>query len=141
MDGIDLTVDRGEILAFIGPNGAGKSTTIKPIIGILYADAGTVRVLGLAPYRDRRAPAYRIGTVFGQKSQLWFHLPPLDSFQLLAHIYDVNRPAARKRIDFLSEVFELQDYLTTPRAQAVARTAYPLRNRRFVDPRAGAAVS
>ncbi len=114
VDGVSFEVERGEILAFIGPNGAGKSTTIKLLTGILYPDSGEVRVLGLDPHRERRALAYRIGTVFGQKSQLWFHLPPSDSFSLLAGIYDIDRERAKRRIEFLTEVFGIGDLLTTP---------------------------
>jgi len=114
VDGIELTVERGEMLAFIGPNGAGKSTTIKLITGILYPDSGSIRVLGMDPHRLRRKLAYRIGTVFGQKSQLWFHLPPMDSFLLLADIYDMDPAEAKKRIGFLTEVFGIEEYLKTP---------------------------
>ncbi len=119
VDGISFQVERGEMLAFIGPNGAGKSTTIKIITGILHPDAPTgekreLSVLGFDPQRDRKRLSYRIGTVFGQKSQLWFHLPPLDSLKLLADIYDVDRASAERRIDFLTEVFEIGDYLHTP---------------------------
>jgi len=111
---ISFSVERGEILAFIGPNGAGKSTTIKLITGILFPTTGEIEVLGLNPHKKRKALAYRIGTVFGQKSQLWFHLPPLDSFRLLADIYDLDRATAGKRIAELTELFEIGDYLRTP---------------------------
>ena len=114
VDGISFEVERGEVLAFIGPNGAGKSTTIKLITGILHPDQGEVRVLGLNPHRDRRKLAYRIGTVFGQKSQLWYHLPALDSFHLLGAIYDLDRAQTRRRTDELAEVFDIKDILTTP---------------------------
>jgi ABC-2 type transport system ATP-binding protein len=114
VDGVSFEVQRGEVLAFIGPNGAGKSTTIKCITGILYPTSGSIRVLGMDPHRHRRALAYRIGTVFGQKSQLWFHLPPMDSFSLLGDIYDLDRREARKRIAFLTETFEIGPYLHTP---------------------------
>lgn len=112
--GISFDVEPGEITAFIGPNGAGKSTTIKLITGILFRDAGSVSVLGMDPQRHRRQLAYRIGTVFGQKSQLWFHLPPLDTFRLMADIYDLPRATAARRIDELSEVFGIGDYLDVP---------------------------
>ncbi len=111
---LDLSVDRGEVLAFIGPNGAGKSTTIKLITGILFPDSGDITVLGLDPHRRRRELAYRIGTVFGQKSQLWFHLPPLDSFHLLGNVYDVPPATLRQRIEELVDVFEIGDLLDQP---------------------------
>jgi ABC-2 type transport system ATP-binding protein len=114
VDGVSFTVERGEVLAFIGPNGAGKSTTIKCITGILYPTTGSIEVLGMDPHKRRKALAYKIGTVFGQKSQLWFHLPPLDSLRLLGDIYDLDRGKARKRIAFLTELFEIGPYLRTP---------------------------
>lgn len=114
VDGITFSVERGEMLAFIGPNGAGKSTTIKLVTGILYPTAGSIRVLGLDPHRQRKALARRIGTVFGQRSQLWYHLPPLDTMLLLADIYDLERQKARARIDFLVEAFGIQEHLRTP---------------------------
>ena len=76
VDGVSFTVEQGEMLAFIGPNGAGKSTTIKMMTGILYPDSGNVEVLGMNPTRKRKRLAYEIGTVFGQKEQLWTHLTP-----------------------------------------------------------------
>ena len=114
VDGISFSVNRGELLAFIGPNGAGKSTTIKLITGILYPNSGSISVLGLNPHRQRRKLSYRIGTVFGQKSQLWFHLPPIDSFRLLGSIYDLDRKETVRSIDALTEVFEIGDYLSVP---------------------------
>ncbi|MBT3273669.1 MAG: ATP-binding cassette domain-containing protein, partial [Spirochaetales bacterium] len=96
---ISFEVEKGDILAFIGPNGAGKSTTIKLITGILFPDNGTISVLGMNPHKDRKKLAYRIGTVFGQKSQLWYHLPPSDSFHLLGSIYDVPRELLEQRIE------------------------------------------
>lgn len=114
VDGISFSVEQGEILAFIGPNGAGKSTTIKMLTGILHPSSGEISVLGLDPVKQRRKLSYRIGTVFGQKSQLWFHLPPTDSFALLGAIYDVDKDTLRKRITELTEAFELGDLLKTP---------------------------
>lgn len=112
--GIDLTVQQGEMLAFIGPNGAGKSTTIKMMTGILQPSAGDLRVAELHPARERQALSRRVGTVFGQKSQLWFHLPPLDSFSLLGAIYDIDTKTLRARIDELVALFELEALLKTP---------------------------
>lgn len=112
--GIDLTVEKGEVLAFIGPNGAGKSTTIKMLTGILHPTSGSATVLGLEPLRQRKQLAYRIGSVFGQKSQLWFHLPPQDSFRLLAGIYELDERQYRERFGALVELFELEDLLKVP---------------------------
>lgn len=112
--GITFTVEQGERLAFIGPNGAGKSTTIKLLVGILYPTGGTATVLGKVPWRERQQLAYEIGAVFGQKSQLWYHLPPADSFDLLARIYGLERSAYRQRLDELVGLFEIGEYLQTP---------------------------
>lgn len=94
VDSVSFGVEEGEILAFIGPNGAGKSTTIKMLTGILYPDSGHVEVLGIDPVRKRRQLAYQIGTVFGQKEQLWTHLTPNDNFRFFGAIYDLDNDAA-----------------------------------------------
>ena len=112
--GISLTCEQGEMLAFIGPNGAGKSTTIKMLTGILHPSSGTAQVLGLTPWRDRERLAFNIASVFGQKSQLWIHLPPLDTFNLLARIYELDDRAYRERRDQLIELFEVGELVRTP---------------------------
>lgn len=111
---ISFTVDSGEIMAFIGPNGAGKSTTIKMLTGILHPTDGNVSVLGLDPAKKRRQLAGQIGTVFGQKSQLWFHLPPTDSFRLLGDIYEVDIADYDKRLNYLVDMFDIGNLLKTP---------------------------
>jgi len=111
---ISFTVEEGERVAFIGPNGAGKSTTIKMLVGILYPTSGQAQVLGLIPWRERQKLAYQIGAVFGQKSQLWYHLPPQDSFDLLARIYELHPAAYRQRLSHLVELFEIGEYLDAP---------------------------
>jgi len=112
--GISFAVEQGERVAFIGPNGAGKSTTIKMLVGILHPTSGEAQVLGKVPWRQRERLAYEIGAVFGQKSQLWYHLPPRDSFDLLAHIYEVPAADYRRRLAHLVELFEIDDYLEAP---------------------------
>jgi len=112
--GITFAVEKGERLAFIGPNGAGKSTTIKMLVGILYPTTGQAQVLGQVPWRERQRLAYEIGAVFGQKSQLWYHLPPCDSFDLLARIYELDAAAYRQRLDYLVNLFEIGEYLQVP---------------------------
>ena len=107
VDNVSFSVEEGEILAFIGPNGAGKSTTIKMLTGILYPDGGKVEVLGIDPVKKRRQLAYQIGTVFGQKEQLWTHLTPYDNFKFFAAIYDIPDREADARIRELGETFEL----------------------------------
>lgn len=110
---IDFTVEQGEVLAFLGPNGAGKSTTIKMLTGILHPSAGEAAVLGFCPWTERHKLAFHIGSVFGQKSQLWYHLPPLDTFELMGRIYEVGLHDFKKRRDDLIECFELGPYLHT----------------------------
>lgn len=114
VNNISLQVERGEILAFIGPNGAGKSTTIKMLTGILYPSSGSIEVLGMNPASKRKQLSFKIGTVFGQKSQLWFHLPPLDSFNLLGNIYEMDKGKLKKRIEFLKEIFEIGELMDIP---------------------------
>jgi len=104
----------GELLGFIGPNGAGKSTTIKMLTGILHPTAGEATVLGLVPWRERRQLAYHIGTVFGQRPQLWFHLPAIDTLRLFGRIYEMDDALVRRRIGLLAEAFEIGHLLETP---------------------------
>lgn len=111
---LDLDIDKGESLAFIGPNGAGKSTTIKILTGILHPTAGEAEVLGLVPWRDRIQLSYRIGSVFGQKSQLWLHLPATDTFELLSRVYELDRAKFKRRRDELISLFEIEEYKDVP---------------------------
>ncbi len=112
--GVTFAVERGEMLAFIGPNGAGKSTTIKMMTGILHPTSGQLQVLGYDPVRQRRLLCPRIGTVFGQRSQLWMHLPPVDSFAMIGAIYEIPDDVRRKRVDELAQRFDLGSFLNTP---------------------------
>ena len=114
VDSVSLSVDEGESVAFIGPNGAGKSTTIKMLTGILTPTSGSAKVLGFTPWKQRTALAMRIGAVFGQRSQLWYHLPPGDSFELLRRIYSIDRCQFVRRRDALIERFNMQGFLDTP---------------------------
>jgi ABC-2 type transport system ATP-binding protein len=112
--GVSFSVETGQSLAFIGPNGAGKSTTIKMLTGILHPSGGSAQVMGLNPWKQRQTLAMHIGTVFGQKSQLWFHLPPQDSFDLLAKIYEVPYRQYKERLANLVDMFALGTLLKTP---------------------------
>ena len=112
--GLSFQMDAGELLGFIGPNGAGKSTTIKMLTGILHPTAGEARVLGFVPWKERQKLAYHIGTVFGQRPQLWYHLPAIDTFILFGKIFEMDDRETKKRIAFLSEAFEIEDLLETP---------------------------
>jgi ABC-2 type transport system ATP-binding protein len=112
--GLSFEMESGELLGFIGPNGAGKSTTIKILTGILFPTGGEVQVLGYVPWKQRRQLAHSIGTVFGQRPQLWYHLPAVDTFILFGKIYEMDDRETKKRIAFLSEAFEIEDLLETP---------------------------
>ena len=111
---VSFEVEKGEMIAFIGPNGAGKSTTIKMLTGILYPDSGSVKVLDIDPIKDRKKLAYKIGTVFGQKEQLWTHLTPYDNFKFFGAIYDIPEKRVEKKIEEFKELFELEDFINTP---------------------------
>ncbi|MGH7636208.1 MAG: ABC transporter ATP-binding protein [Gemmatimonadaceae bacterium] len=114
VDRISFRIAAGERVAFIGPNGAGKSTTLKILSGILHPSAGQVEVAGLVPWQDRHALGFAIGTVFGQRSQLWYQLAPRDTLELLARVYELPRDVWRARLDALSDAFELGDLLDRP---------------------------
>jgi ABC-2 type transport system ATP-binding protein len=114
VDAISFGIGRGEAVGFVGPNGAGKSTTIKMLTGILYPTSGQARVLGMVPWIERQRLAFRIASVFGQRSQLWYHLPPADSFALLARIYELEDRPYRERLGDLVDRFGLAPYLHVP---------------------------
>lgn len=114
VNGVSFTIEEGEMLAFIGPNGAGKSTTIKMLTGILYPDGGSAQILGIDPTKKRKQLAFQIGTVFGQKEQLWTHLTPYDNFRFFGAIYDLSEKETEVRIEELSERFALKDFVDTP---------------------------
>jgi ABC-2 type transport system ATP-binding protein len=114
VDGIDLTVDRGEMVGYIGPNGAGKSTTLKMLTGILTPSGGDVRVCGLIPVPQRTKLARRIGVVFGQRSQLWWDLPLSESFGLLQHIYRVPAAEHAARLRRCRSLLDLDAFMDTP---------------------------
>ena len=114
VNNINLSIDKGEIIAFIGPNGAGKSTTIKMLTGILCPSSGGAIVSGINPAKQRKKLAYKIGTVFGQKEQLWTHLTPYDNFKFFGAIYDLKDYEIEKRIKELNDTLELNDFINTP---------------------------
>ena len=112
--GVSFEVERGERLAFIGPNGAGKSTSIKMLSGILQPTEGSATVLGLVPWEKRRELTRRIGTLFGQRSQLWQELPPRASYRMLAAIFDLDDQTADRRMDQLGELLDAGDLFDQP---------------------------
>ena len=114
VNGISFRIEAGERVAFIGPKGAGKSTTLKILAGILSPTSGRVAVAGLVPWRDRHSLGFAIGTVFGQRSQLWYQLAPRDTMELLARVYELPRPVWRARLDALVHAFELAPLLDRP---------------------------
>src|SRR5436190_246369 len=106
VDNISFSVAPGERLAYIGPNGAGKSTSIKMLTGILHPTAGQASVLGCVPWKQRRALTQRIGTLFGQRSQLWLELTPRQSFRVLAAIFGLDDARLQRRMDELGALLD-----------------------------------
>lgn len=111
VDNISFDINKGETVAFIGPNGAGKSTTIKMLTGIIRPTNGEISVAGYSPAEDRQKLAYKIGCMFGQKSQLYLHLSVIDSFKLLASLYDLKSSEIDERIDYISKLFGIEHLL------------------------------
>jgi ABC-2 type transport system ATP-binding protein len=114
VEDVSFSVQPGEILGYLGPNGAGKSTTIKMLTGVLVPTAGRARVLGLEPYRDRTRNATQIGVVFGQRTQMWWDLPAIESFMILRHMYQVPDGVYRETIHELDTYLELSSFWKTP---------------------------
>jgi ABC-2 type transport system ATP-binding protein len=114
VDGISFTVEPGEVVGYIGPNGAGKSTTIKMLTGILVPSAGSVRVAGIDPSRNRLKLAKRIGVVFGQRTTLWWDLPLKDSFEVLQKMYKVPKARHAENLAAFVELLDLGDLLDVP---------------------------
>lgn len=114
VEGVSFTVGAGEMVGYLGPNGAGKSTTIKMITGILTPTAGRIEVLGLTPTADRRALTSRIGVVFGQRSQLWWDLPLIESFELLHYVYRTERARHRRNLEGFVDRLDLGPFLDIP---------------------------
>jgi ABC-2 type transport system ATP-binding protein len=114
VDDVTFSVEAGTILGYIGPNGAGKSTTVKMLTGILVPTSGRVRVAGHEPSRERIRLARRIGVMFGQRVQLWWDLPLIESFELLRHIYRVPEDRYEANLREFREILELDPFLRTP---------------------------
>jgi ABC-2 type transport system ATP-binding protein len=112
--GVSFSLAAGELVGYIGPNGAGKSTTIKILAGILVPDSGVVEVAGRVPWKERIEHVRRIGVVFGQRTQLWWDLPVVESLEMLRHIYKVPAAQFRTQCDELIELLDLGKLLATP---------------------------
>ena len=111
---INFTINDGEMVGYIGPNGAGKSTTIKIMCGVLTPDSGNCQIDGRTPWKERIRHVRDIGVVFGQRSQLWWDVPVIDSFELIRDIYTVNQKEYQRNLDELSTLLDLGELLKTP---------------------------
>lgn len=111
---INFEIEQGECVGYLGPNGAGKSTTIKMLTGILVPSSGSISVNGITPYENRQENAKQIGAVFGQRTQLWWDLPAIESFYLLGKIYRVDPKRLQQNIDYFTEILNLSEFLNTP---------------------------
>ncbi|MBV9646807.1 MAG: ATP-binding cassette domain-containing protein [Candidatus Eremiobacteraeota bacterium] len=114
VEGMTLSIEEGELVGYIGPNGAGKSTTIKMLTGILVPTSGDATVAGLVPWQQRQRNARNIGVVFGQRSQLYWDLPLIESFELLRAIYGASADRYRQNLDHFTEILEMHEFLNTP---------------------------
>lgn len=114
VDDISFSIKKGEIVGFIGPNGAGKSTTVKILSGILYPDAGEVKVGGFIPYKQRKQYVKNIGVVFGQKSQLNWDLPLIESFELMKFIYKIPQKKYEENLRLFSRLLDMEEFINQP---------------------------
>ena len=114
LNDISFKIDDGEILAYIGPNGAGKSTTIKILCGILTPERGNCIVDGYVPWNDRKSYVKNIGVVFGQRSQLWWDIPVIDSFELIKDVYGIDSRTYKQNVSELCQLLNLENIVKTP---------------------------
>lgn len=117
LDRISFSINDGEMVGYIGPNGAGKSTTIKILSGILTPDSGTCVVNNQVPWKNRKEYVRQIGVVFGQRSQLWWDIPVIDSFELLKTIYSISAQSYNNKLEELTQLLHLEEILKTPTRQ------------------------
>ena len=114
---VSFTIDDGEMVGYIGPNGAGKSSTIKILSGKLTPDSGICTIDGRIPWKNRIEHVRQIGVVFGQRSQLWWDIPVIDSFELLKDIYYIKTPQYKNKLEELTDLLQLQEIIKTPTRQ------------------------
>jgi len=114
VDHVSFEIQAGEMVGYVGPNGAGKSTTLKMLTGILVPTSGEARVSGLIPYQNRIANARQIGVVFGQRTQLWWDIPVIESFRLLREIYEVPASTYRENLACFADILGLDELLPIP---------------------------
>ncbi|MCI6967391.1 ATP-binding cassette domain-containing protein [bacterium] len=117
LNDVSFRIGEGEMVGYIGPNGAGKSSTIKVMSGILTPDSGECIINGRIPWKERKVHVKEIGVVFGQRSQLWWDVPVIDSFELLRDVYAVDDAAYRHNLDEMTELLNLSELLRTPARQ------------------------
>lgn len=117
LNNVSFTIGDGEIVGYIGPNGAGKSSTVKVMSGILTPDSGTCVIDGLTPWKDRKEHVKNIGVVFGQRSQLWWDVPVIDSFELIRDIYGVRENIYKRNLEELTGLLSIEEILKTPARQ------------------------
>jgi ABC-2 type transport system ATP-binding protein len=117
VNNVDFSINEGEIVGFLGPNGAGKSTTIKIMSGVMYPDSGSVNIMGYVPWIDRKKYVANIGVVFGQKSQLFWDLPPVDSFYLHKSIFSVEDDIFKEELEKLTKLLSINDIMKKPTRQ------------------------
>jgi len=114
LSGIDFSVNKGDFIGYIGPNGAGKSTTIKILTGIMNPTSGFAKVEDYIPYKDRKQYVKNIGVVFGQKTQMWWDLPVIDTYELLRGIYKVSAKDYKNQLEYLMDKLFLKDIINQP---------------------------
>ena len=114
LKGISFEINKGEIVGLIGPNGAGKSTAIKAMAGVLYPTSGKVKILGFVPWQQREEYVKHIGVVFGQKHQLYWDLPAIDTFWLHQAIYDIPKDYYKKKVDYMIKLLDMQKIVNVP---------------------------
>lgn len=114
VDNLSFNIQEGELVGYIGPNGAGKSTSIKMLTGILVPTSGTLEVNGLVPHKNRKENARQIGVVFGQKTQLWWDVPVIDSLVLLKDIYKLSDAQYRRNLAIFNDLLDLHEFQNTP---------------------------